>query len=214
MLQRLALVSSCMWAIAACEPGIEPDDDIFRAGAYVVSAPDLVYHASPDGEPLGRVFRDEAIELRQLEDDGWALAHVPSAALPCVWLRFRDEPDPSVRIYNFAETPVSAPSGDECEAADPAAMVEDRTAFASQVSDDDAMGTPIRTDCDRSDYWKNWDWESGAGVGPSDGVLARDSEIYWRYVTIDGNGVMARIDDDNWVFVARPCIPLPEPPAH
>lgn len=208
MLQRTALVSSCLLAIAGCDPGTEPDDDIFRAGAYTVSAPELMYHADPDGEPLGHVFRGESIELRRARDDGWALAYIPSAALPCVWLRFTDEPGPSVTVFNFDEEPVAGPAGDECEVDDPAGPEADRAAFAAQVSDDEDQGVAIHTDCDYSDYWKNWDWEAGGGLGPSDGVLERDTEVYWRYVTIDGNGVMARLADGGWVFIASPCIPL------
>lgn len=208
MLQRIALVSSCLLAIAGCEPGIEPNPDIFRAGAYTVSAPELTVHAGPDGEPLGHVFRGDTVELRRIEADGWALAYIPSAALPCVWLRHTEEPGPSVAVFNFDELPLADPAGEECEAEDPAKPEEDRAAFAARFSDDDDQGTPIRTDCDRSDYWKNWDWESGVGFGASDGQLDRDTEVYWRYVTIDGNGVMARLADGNWVFVASPCVPL------
>jgi hypothetical protein len=115
-----ALVPACLLAFTGCEPGGEPDDDRIVAGEYEVTAPELVIHASVDGE----------------------------------------------------------------------------------------AGTPVITDCDYSHYWDNWDWEAGAGLGPATGKLDRGTEVHWRYVTIDGNGVMARIGDDDWVFIARPCIPL------
>ena len=131
MLHRIVLASACMLGIAACEPGIEPTTDIFRAGAYTVSASELTFHAAHDGEPLGRVFRGEAIELQHIADDGWALAHVPSAAIPCVWLRFLDEPDPTVLIFNFSEDePIAPVSGEACEVDPAAAPADDRAAYA------------------------------------------------------------------------------------
>lgn len=214
MLHRIFLASACMLGIAACEPGIEPTTDIFRAGAYTVSAPELTLHAAHDGEPLGRVFRGEAIELQHIADDGWALAHVPSAAIPCVWLRFLDEPDPAVLIFNFSEDEPFAPvSGEACQLDPATAPEDDRAAYAAQFSDDDPSGTPTYTTCERAEYWKNWDWEEGAGLGPADGTLERGTDLWWRYVTSDRNGVMARTADDNWVFVAAACVPLQVPTA-
>ena len=160
------------------------------------------------------MFRGEAIELQHIADDGWALAHVPSAAIPCVWLRFLGEPDPAVLIFNFREDEPFAPvSGEACQLDPATAPEDDRAAYAAQFSDDDPSGTPTYTTCERAEYWKNWDWEEGAGLGPADGTLERGTDLWWRYVTSDRNGVMARTADDNWVFVTAACVPLQVPTA-
>jgi hypothetical protein len=205
---RTALAAACMLVFAGCEPGTEPDDERVKPGSYTVTAPELVLHASLEGEPLGRLYRGQTMDVHHVEPDGWALGSVVGAAQPCVWARFLDSV-PSATIYNFDERAIGPVAVDgACEPPELDAPAPDRSAFASRLSDDGEDGTAALTDCDRSDYWKNWDWEAGAGLGPSDGVLDRDTEVWWRYVTIDGNGVMARTGDDRWVFIARPCVPL------
>lgn len=201
------LVPACLLAFAGCEPGGEPDDDrIVKAGEYEVTAPELLLHASIDGEPLGRLYRGEVMDVHEVTPDGWAFGFAAGDVQACVWARYLDVV-PQATIFNFEEDAEPGPHAELCQGEEPDAEPRGTDAFASQVSDDEA-GTPVRTDCDYSHYWKNWDWSNGAGLGPADGKLDRDTEVHWRYVTIDGNGVMARIDGDNWVFVARPCVPL------
>lgn len=200
------IVPACLLAFAGCEPGGEPNDDrTVTAGEYTVTAPELVIHASVDGEPLGRLYRGEVMDIHRVQADGWAHGFAGGTVQRCVWAKFRDVV-PTATVINFNEDE-PGPHNGGCESAE-ADDAPDPSEWASRISADGDEGTPILTDCDRSAYWKNWDWDAGTGVGTEDGILDRDTEVHWRYVTRDGNGVMARIDDDNWVFIARPCMPL------
>ena len=201
------LASACLLVFAGCDPGDEPNGPSVDAGEYTVTAPELLLRASVDGEPLGRLYRGERMDVHHVDADGWAYGFAAGTVQRCVWTRFRDDLA-NAEVINFNEDhPDALLHQDAC---DPAERDEapDPSTWASQISDDGERGTPIATDCDRSDYWNNWDWSRGAGVGPADGVLERDTEVHWRYVTSDGNGVMARLAGDQWVFIARPCMPL------
>ncbi len=200
------VVASCLLVFAGCDPGSEPDDDrIVRSGEYTVTAPELVIHAGIDGEPLGRLYRGEVMDVHHVDADGWAFGFAGGTVQRCVWAKFRDTL-PNAVVINFNEDE-AGPHDGGCETVE-RDEAPDSTEWASRFSADGGTGTPIATNCDRSAYWKNWDWDRGASVGTEDGVLERDTEVHWRYVTSDENGVMARIDDDNWVFIARPCMPL------
>lgn len=199
------LVPACLLVFAGCDPGADPDDSTVNAGEYTVTAPELLLHASVDGEPLGRLYRGERMDVHHVDADGWAYGFAAGTVQRCVWARFSDDL-PDAEVINFDEYD-PGPHAATCEPVE-RDQAPDPSAWASRLSADGERGTPVRTDCDRSAYWKNWDWSRGAGVGAEDGVLDRDTEVHWRYVTSDGNGVMARIAGDQWVFVARPCMPL------
>lgn len=205
------LVVACLLAFTGCEPGGEPDDDrIVKAGEYEVTAPELVMRASPDGEPLGRLYRGEVMDVHEVTEDGWAFGFAGGDVQACVWTRYLDSA-PRATIFNFREDetgPHAATCLDEVDDEEQRNAGRDAEAFASRVSADGEVGTPVITDCDSAHYWDNWDWDAGAGLGPATGKLDRGTEVHWRYVTIDGNGVMARIGEDDWVFVARSCVPL------
>ena len=202
------LVPACLLVFAGCDA--DPSgENVVEPGAYTVTASELVVRASASagGEVLGRLHRGEVMDIAHVDADGWAYGRVGGALQTCVWAEFT-EVVPQATIYNFNEDEVGAPTAD-CELlADDA---DEPARFASRLSDDGDEGTATLTSCDRSQYWKNWDWASGAGLGAADGVLEPGAEIRWRYVTIDGNGVMAEIGADNWVFVAAPCVPLDGP---
>lgn len=204
-----ALVPVCLLAFTGCEPGGEPDDDrIVKAGEYEVTAPELVIRASVDGEPLGRLYRGDVMDVHEVTEDGWAFGFAGGSVQACVWTRYLDVAE-NATIFNFREDAEPGPHADLCLGETGEERDEQGTsAFASRVSADGEAGTPAITDCDYSHFWDNWDWEAGAGLGPATGKLDRGTEVHWRYVTIDGNGVMARIGGDDWVFIARPCIPL------
>jgi hypothetical protein len=202
-----ALVPACLLAFTGCEPGGEPDDDRIVAGEYEVTAPELVIHASVDGEPLGRLYRGDVMDVHEVTADGWAFGFAGGDVQACVWTRYLDTAA-NATIFNFEEDAEPGPHAELCVGEARGGDEPDTEAFASKVSADGDSGTPVITDCDYSHYWDNWDWEAGAGLGPATGKLDRGTEVHWRYVTIDGNGVMARIGDDDWVFIARPCIPL------
>jgi len=200
------VVPACLLAFAGCDPGDEPDDRT-AAGEYTVTAPELAIHASTAGEPLGRLYRGEVMDVHHIDEDGWAFGFAGGTVQRCVWAKFRDTlPNTNAIVFNFNEdAPGQHDGGCETVEDDDA---PDPSEWSSRVSADGEQGTPILTDCDRSAYWKNWDWDAGAGVGTEDGILDRDTEVHWRYVTSDGNGVMASLADDSWVFIARPCMPL------
>ncbi len=203
------LVPACLLVFAACDAS-SPNDSMVEPGAYTVTAPELIVHASADGEPLGRLYRGEVMDVHHVDENGWAYGRVGGAIDRCVWAKFSEQV-PRATILNFNEDEVGEHAG-SCELEPGAADSDEvRATFASRVSDDGETGTATLISCERASYWKNWDWASGAGLGPADGTLEPGDEVWWQYVTLDGNGVMAEIGGDDWVFIAAPCVPLDGP---
>lgn len=170
------LVPACLLVFAGCDAD-SSGDSMVEPGAYTVTAPELVVRASAGGEALGRLYRGEVMDVAHVDADGWAYGRVDGALQSCVWAKFT-EVVPQATIYNFNEDEVGAPTGGcELPVAD-ADDADERTRFASRLSDDGDEGTATLTSCDRSQYWKNWDWARGAGLGAADGVLEPGTEIW------------------------------------
>ena len=195
-----------------CDDGAAPTEpvdegNVGKPGRYKLDRQDLVVRVDPKSYAIGRLHKGEGFDLHSVDANGWAWGFAYGDVNRCVWVQFHVTGDDGTNggdyTVNFdVENP--EPHNDQCK--DPHRLPNEEWTNGT-INDPDAEdGTEISLNgCAEPHHWDNWDREKATGVPPSRGLLDPNGVVRWRYVTPDGQGVMSRIGEGDWVFIPRSC---------
>lgn len=188
LLQGMTLLAALMIAQTAS-----------AATAYYVNATDIYVRSHAGGYAMGRIYRDQRMDIQYIDSNGWAYGYAYGYVNRCVWAQYQE--NGNVRFWTHG-TAVS----NKCRTTN---MYLDHPEFTNGEIWGTNDGVMIRIARD-THMWDNWAWGQAWGNHNYRGVSPAGS--YWkiRYTTNDGAGVMARPCNatatecySDWMFIQR-----------
>lgn len=169
--------------------------------AYYVRVADIYVRPRPQSYAMGRLYKDERMDVQYIDANGWAYGYAYGFVNRCLWAQFRER-----NAVNFSThgTEVS----NRCSASHPYLADSDftNTEIWHNSTGNDGLEFTLKRP---TNIWDNWVWGGRWGNHRYRGTAPAGAIWKIRYTTKDGGGVMARRCrargdcDINWVFIER-----------
>lgn len=198
--KRTAFLGAFLLAALLCS-----SEAAHAATAYYVSANDVYVRSKPQSYAMGRLYKDQRIDIQYVDSNGWGYGYAYGYVNRCVWVQYSYYS--TVNFWTHGTT-VST----KCRTTN---MYLDESEFTNGEIWSNSTGTDgvVHRIAKDTYAWDNWAWGQGWGNHYYRGISGAGS--YWkiRYTTNDGVGVMARpcyFDSTgtlkclrDWMFILR-----------
>jgi hypothetical protein len=178
---------------AACGPAL-------AAKAYYVGATDVYARAKPQSYAMGRLYKNERMDIQYVDSNGWAYGYAYGTVARCVWMQYS-----TTAGSNFWTHGTSV--DDKCRSTNTYLSAPEFTSGEIWMNSTNTDGQS-HIISKPTHMWDNWKWGAGTGNAVYRGVAPAGSRFVIRYTTNDGGGVMARPCSasgcaSDWYFIQR-----------